>query len=294
MAALYHERAPLLTGQNSSRTGCGRVQAYATGLLDRLTEVGTAEWGFVLVAPFIGSFLGLLIRRLPEGSPIARGRSHCDACGATLGVRDLIPILSWLAVGGRCRYCRQPLGWFYPGVELAALAIALAAVLIDGVLIDGVLIDGGQGAWLDCLLGWWLLALGWIDLRSWLLPDALTLPLIIAGLAAAILFHPDQLTDRALGAALGYLSLMAIAALYRRLRGREGLGGGDAKLLAASGAWLGAAALPQVILLAALSALAAAAGLRLAGVRLGFHSALPFGPFLAFATWVLWLAGPIG
>ena len=284
MAALYHERAPLLTRQNRSRTGCGRVQAYATGLLDRLTEVGTAEWSLVLVAPFIGSFLGLLIRRLPEGSPIARGRSHCDACGATLGVRDLMPILSWLAVGGRCRYCRQPLGWFYPGVELAALAIALASMLIDG----------GQGAWLDCLLGWWLLALGWIDLRSWLLPDALTLPLIIAGLAAAILFHPDQLTDRALGAALGYLSLMAIAALYRRLRGREGLGGGDAKLLAASGAWLGAAALPQVILLAALSALATAAGLRLAGVRLGFHSALPFGPFLAFATWVLWLAGPIG
>lgn len=284
MAALYHERAPLLTRQNSSRTGCGRVQVYATGFIDRLTEVGTAEWGFVLVAPFIGSFLGLLIQRLPEGSPIARGRSHCDACGATLGVRDLMPILSWLAVGGRCRYCRQPLGWFYPGVELAALAIALASMLIDG----------GQGAWLDCLLGWWLLALGWIDLRSWLLPDALTLPLIIAGLAAAILFNPDQLTDRALGAAVGYLSLMAIAALYRRLRGREGLGGGDAKLLAASGAWLGAAALPQVILLAALSALAAAAGLRLAGVRLGFHSALPFGPFLAFATWVLWLAGPIG
>jgi leader peptidase (prepilin peptidase)/N-methyltransferase len=253
-------------------------------LLDRLTEVGTAEWSLLLIAPFIGSFLGLLIRRLPEGSPIARGRSRCDACGATLRVRDLVPILSWLAAAGRCRYCNQPLGWFYPGVELAALAIALTAVLIDG----------GQGAWLDCLLGWWLIALGWIDLRCWLLPDALTLPLIIAGLAAAVLFKPDQLTDRALGAALGYFSLMAIAALYRRLRGREGLGGGDAKLLAASGAWLGAAALPQVILLAALSALAAAAGLRLAGVRLGFHSALPFGPFLALATWILWLFGPVG
>ena len=289
MAALYHERGPLLTGQNSSRTGCGRVQAYATGLLDRLTEVGTAEWSLVLVAPFIGSFLGLLIRRLPEGSPIVRGRSHCDACGATLRVRDLMPILSWLAAAGRCRYCRQPLSWFYPGVELAALAIALADVLIDGGLIDGRV-----GVWLDCLLGWWLLALGWIDLRSWLLPDALTLPLIIAGLAAAFLFNPDQLTDRALGAALGYFSLMAIAALYRRLRGREGLGGGDAKLLAASGAWLGAAALPQVILLAALSALAAVACLRLARVRLSIYSALPFGPFLALATWILWLFGPVG
>jgi leader peptidase (prepilin peptidase)/N-methyltransferase len=270
------------------------VQAYGTEFLDRLTEIVTAEWSLVLVAPFIGSFLGLLIQRLPEGSPIARGRSRCDACGATLRVRDLVPILSWLMVGARCRYCNQPLGWFYPGVELAALAIALAAVLIHSVPIDGVPIDGGQGAWLDCLLGWWLLALGWIDLRRWLLPDALTLPLIIAGLAAAFLFNPDLLTERALGAALGYLSLMAIAALYRALRGREGLGGGDAKLLAASGAWLGAAALPQVILLAALSALAAAACLRLAGVRLGIHSALPFGPFLALATWVLWLLSALG
>jgi leader peptidase (prepilin peptidase)/N-methyltransferase len=259
------------------------VQAYGTEFLDRLTEIVTAEWSLVLVAPFIGSFLGLLIQRLPEGSPIARGRSRCDACDATLRVRDLVPILSWLMVGARCRYCNQPLGWFYPGVELAALAVALAAVLLDG----------GQRAWLDCLLGWWLLALGWIDLRRWLLPDALTLPLFIAGLAAAFLFSPDLLTERALGAALGYLSLTAIAALYRALRGREGLGGGDAKLLAASGAWLGAPALPQVILFAALSALAAAVCLRLAGVRLGIHSALPFGPFLALATWVLWLLGPL-
>ena len=259
------------------------MQAHWTELLDRLTEAGATEWSLVLVAPFIGSFLGLLIRRLPEGSPIARGRSRCDACGATLRVRDLVPILSWLVAGARCRYCRQPLGWFYPGIELAALAVAVLAVLIDG----------GQRAWLDCLLGWWLLALGWIDLRCWLLLDALTLPLIIAGLAAAFLFDPDQLTDRALGAALGYLSLTAIATLYRALRGREGLGGGDAKLLAASGAWLGAAALPQVILLAALSALAAAGCMRLTGVRLGIHSAMPFGPFLALATWVLWLLGPL-
>jgi leader peptidase (prepilin peptidase)/N-methyltransferase len=154
-----------------------------------------------------------------------------------------------------------------------------------------VLIDGGQGAWLDCFLGWWLLTLGWIDSRCWLLPDVLTLPLVIAGLAAAALFDPDQLADRALGAALGYLSLLAVAALYRRLRGRDGLGRGDAKLLAASGAWLGASALPQVILFAALSALAAAGCLWFAGMRLRAHSALPFGPFLALATWLLWLFG---
>ena len=200
------------------------MQGNGTQLLGWTAEARAAEWSLVLIAPFIGSFLGLLIRRLPEGSTIVRGRSRCDACGATLRVRDLVPIVSWLIVGARCRYCNQPLGWFYPGVEVAALAIALASVLIDGGLADGGLIDGGQGAWLDCVLGWWLLALAWIDLRSWLLPDSLTVPLIIGGLAAALLFNPDQLTERALGAALGYLSLMAIAALYRALRGRQGAG----------------------------------------------------------------------
>jgi leader peptidase (prepilin peptidase)/N-methyltransferase len=260
------------------------VEGYGTELLARMGEAAASEWSLVLASPFIGSFLGVLIQRLPDGAPIARDRSRCDACGAPLRVRDLVPLFSWLVAGGRCRYCEQPLGWFYPAVELAALAIAVVSVLIDA----------GQRAWLDCILGWWLLALGWIDLRCWLLPDALTLPLIIAGLAASFIFDPDQLVNRALGAALGYVSLMTIAALYRALRGREGLGGGDAKLLAASGAWLGAAALPQVILLAALSALAAAGSLRLAGIRLGIHSALPFGPFLALATWVLWLFSPIG
>lgn len=259
------------------------MQGLAAELFDRVAEASAADWSLVIASPAIGSFLGVLIRRLPEGLPFIRGRSRCEACGTALRARDLVPLLSWLAARGRCRYCGQPTGWFYPGVELAALGIALAALLIDG----------GQRVWLDCLFGWWLLTLGWTDLRSWLLPDVLTLPLIIAGLVAAFVFDPDQLTQRALGAALGYLSLAAVAALYRTLRGREGLGGGDAKLLAASGAWLGATALPEVILLAALAALAIAALLRAAGIRLGRHSAMPFGTFLALATWGLWLFGPL-
>ena len=197
-------------------------------------------------------------------------------------MRDLIPLFSWFAQKGQCRYCGRPLGWFYPGIELAALAVAVNALLVDG-----------EGAWLDCILGWWLLTLGWIDLRCWLLPDILTLPLLLVGLAAAAAFDPEQLTQRALGAALGYSSLLAVAAVYRKLRGREGLGRGDAKLLAASGAWVGAAALPQLILIGAVSALVAAACVRFAGVRLSAHSALPFGPFLALATWVLWLSNSI-
>jgi leader peptidase (prepilin peptidase) / N-methyltransferase len=253
------------------------------GLLDGMAGAGATGWGPLLAAPFAGSFLGVVVRRLPEARPIAWVRSRCEYCAAALHARDLVPLCSWLATGGRCRYCGHPLGWFYPGIELAALAVALAAWAVDG----------GDETWLDCLFGWWLLALSWIDIRRWLLPDALTLPLVIAGLAAAAAFDPGQLTVRALGAALGYLGLRAVALVYRVLRGREGLGHGDAKLLAASGAWVGAMALPQVVLGAAVSALIAAAGLRLAGVPIRAGSALPFGPFLAFATWLVWLFGPV-
>ena len=245
----------------------------------RATGPDAAAWLAVLASPFVGSFLGVLIRRLPEGRPIAWERSRCEDCGAVLGVADLVPLFSWLAQRGRCRFCKVRLGWFYPGVELAALAIAIIAAIVDS----------GTDTWLDCALGWWLLALGWIDARHWLLPDALTLPLVIAGLGAALAFDPGGLTDRALGAAIGYLALRAVAFLYRKFRGRDGLGEGDAKLLAAAGAWVGASGLPQVVLIAALAGLVAAAGARLAGVRLNASSALPFGPFLALTTWLVWL-----
>jgi leader peptidase (prepilin peptidase) / N-methyltransferase len=247
--------------------------------LDHLASAIAGGWGLVAVAPFIGSFLGVLVRRLPEGRPVLGGRSHCESCGTVLHARDLVPFASWLAARCRCRFCGQSLGWFYPGIELAATAVALAAVAANG----------GPQTWLDCLLGWWLLALGWIDLRCWLLPDALTLPLVVAGLGAEACLNPAGLTACAVGAMLGYLGLRLVGWGYRMLRSREGIGQGDAKLLAASGAWLGAAALPQVILLAASTALIVALGLRLAGIRLGARSALPFGPFLAFATWLLWL-----
>ena len=244
---------------------------------------GASGWALLLAAPIVGSFLGVLIRRLPEGRPIVWARSACEGCGAVLAVRDLVPLASWARSRGRCRHCGRALGWFYPAVELAAAAVALIALAVDD----------GETAWLDCLLGWWLLALAWIDARRWILPDALTLPLILAGLFAALVFDPDALAERALGAVLGYLALRLIGWAYLRLRGREGLGEGDAKLLAAGGAWLGALVLPQIILVAALSALLAAAALRLSGRRIRAQTALPFGPFLALAIWALWLFGPL-
>lgn len=249
----------------------------------RIDNLGAEGWGLLIAAPAVGSFVGLLIRRLPDGRPIVWSRSTCESCGTVLTPRDLVPLISWIIARRRCRRCDARLGWFYPAVEIAALVVALIALALDGT----------PRALLDCLFGWWLLTLAWIDLRRWLLPDLLTLPLIVAGLAEAAALDPDTVLDRALGAALGYSALQAIAGIYRALRQREGLGQGDAKLLAAAGAWVGAAALPQVILMAALAALIAAAALRLGGVRLHAHSALPFGPFLALATWTIWLGGPI-
>jgi leader peptidase (prepilin peptidase)/N-methyltransferase len=252
--------------------------------VDRLADPAALRWSAVVVSPAVGSFLGVLIRRLPEARPVAWTRSGCEECAAALHPRDLVPLLSWLMLRRRCRYCGARLSWFYPAVEIAALAIALAAAGVDR----------GVATWLDCILGWWLLALAWIDLRHWLLPDVLTLPLVVAGLAGALLFDPGGLTDRALGAVLGYVAFRLVAYAYRKVRGRDGLGAGDAKLLAAAGAWVGTSGLPQVILFAALAGLVAAACLRLAGVRLGAASALPFGPFLALAAWLVWLLPALG
>ncbi len=248
----------------------------------QIADADLAAVMLLVLAPVIGSFLGVVVRRLPEGRAIAWSRSHCEECQAMLRIRDLVPIVSWLAARGRCRYCGAKLGLFYPLIEIMALLIALISLALDGF----------PRVWLDCLLGWWLLALSWIDLRHWLLPDLLTLPLVVLGLLAAAVLDPGALLDRTLGAALGYLAMRAVALVYRAIRRREGLGGGDAKLLSAAGAWVGASALPQVILVASLAALAAAAVLHLRGARLNAQSALPFGPFIGLAMWAVWLSLP--
>jgi leader peptidase (prepilin peptidase) / N-methyltransferase len=237
----------------------------------------------LLVAPFVGSFLGVVVERLPEARPIGLARSSCDHCGATLGARDLVPLLSWLARGGRCGCGKIRLSAFYPGIELAALAVAVSATLV----LSGWLL------WASLALGWTLLALAAIDLRHYLLPDALTLPLIAAGLAGAWLIEPARLGDHALGAAAGFIGFAVIAWLYRRLREREGLGRGDAKLLGAGGAWLGWQALPSVVALAAVVALAVALAGTLLGAKLGATTRIAFGPYLALAIWLVWLYGPL-
>lgn len=239
-------------------------------------------WAPVIAAPFVGSTVGVLVRRLPAGRPVAMARSGCEGCGHRLGPFELVPLLSFLALRGRCRACRAPIGAFHPAVELAAIVVAAWAVWVGG--------DPGQ-VWAGCVLGWALLAAGWIDLLHMRLPDAITLPLVPAGLAACLALRPEAVLDHAVGAAIGYAALRGVAIGYRRLRGRDGLGAGDAKLFAASGAWLGWEALPTVLLGAVLAGLMVALLLRLSGRAIGRGTAIPFGPGLALATWLVWLYG---
>jgi len=238
----------------------------------------------LLLSPFIGSFLGVVIRRLPLGRPIALARSACEGCGRVLPPRDLIPLLSFFLLRGRCRFCRAGIARFHVGIELAAIAVAAWAMLADA---------GTGSLWANCVLGWALLTLAWIDWDHRRLPDALTLPLVVLGLLATWWLDPDSATDHAVATALGYLAFRGMALAYRMLRGREGLGHGDAKLLAASGAWVGLAGLPTVVLGAALIALAATLVQRLAR-RTAADTPIPFGPYLALATWLVRLYGGLG
>jgi len=234
-------------------------------------------------APFVGSFLGLLIERLPAGETVVLGRSRCRKCEAALGPLDLVPLLSWVAGGGRCRHCRAALGWFYPGIELAALGVALWSIVVAP----------GWLAWATAGLGWTLLALAVIDQRHMILPDVLSLPLIPAGLAVAALTPMGDLNHHMAGIIAGAASLGAIAWIYQRVRGREGLGLGDVKLFAAAGAWVGWQGLASVLLIGAAAGLAAACIAAPAKGVPGAREPVAFGPYLALGLWMTWLYGPV-
>lgn len=177
------------------------------------------------------------------------------------------------------------------GIPLDQRAIALggAALLVVGWAAS---VDTDPWRLLPgAVLGWSLLALGWIDWHTLRLPDALTLPLMGVGLAVAFWDSPAALYASVVGALAGYTVLVLVGIGYRLVRGRDGLGRGDAKLLAAGGAWLGWAALPWVMLFAAVLGLALALLHRARGMQLTRETALPFGPPLALAIWLIWLYG---
>ncbi len=226
----------------------------------------------------------MLVARLPAGRPLAWDRSACDHCGRKLGPFDLVPVASFLAARGHCRYCGAAITPLYLALEFGALGIAIwAATVAEGWVL-----------WASCALGWVLLALAVIDWRDGLLPDVLTLPLIPFGLAIAYLEDPASLWSHAIGALAGYLCFAAIRFLYRRLRGRDGLGLGDVKLLAAAGAFVSWEGLPSVVLIAAIAGLIVVLGSTAFGRKIALDQRLPFGPALCLGLWLVWLYGPLG
>lgn len=226
----------------------------------------------ILSAPAVGSFIGVLADRLPRGEDVVTARSRCRACGVRLGLRDLVPLASFVMLRGRCRTCGAAIPPLLLHAELLATGAAVLAVLAGG----GALQVGLSALWL-----WLLIALCLSDLRWFRLPDPLTFALVPAGFALA----PEGLVAAALGAVLGAGSFALLRRGYARFRGREGLGPGDVKLMAGLGAYAGPWDLPLMVLMAALIGIAMAL-LTPGGLR--GDRALPFGAALCAAGAVLW------
>ena len=252
----------------------------------------------------VGSFLNVVILRLParllhgwqrdarevlglapdaaEPPPgIVRQPSHCPKCKHTLAARDNIPLVSWLLLRGRCRYCKAAVSVQYPLVELLGCVASAVVAWKFGPTWQAVA---------ALLFTWTLIAAAGIDLRTQLLPDQLTLPLLWLGLLVALV--PLFAGPRAAleGAAIGYLALWSVYWIFKLLTGKEGMGYGDFKLLAALGAGMGPLALLPIVLLSSLiGAIVGIIALRARGEDRS--TPIPFGPFIAAAGWVWFVAG---
>lgn len=236
--------------------------------------------GLGLLGAVFGSFIATVAIRWPEGRSAGKGRSECDVCTKTLRAHELVPILSYFAQRGKCRACGARIGPSHLITELLGLAIGISA---------GLAAPDWHGA-AGALFGWLLLTLAAIDLRAFWLPNGLTAALAATGLIAGM----GSLSERATGGLAGFAALWIVAAAYRRLRGREGLGGGDPKLFGAIGCWLGWSALPMVLLGASVLGLAFVLALRLAGNRMTGTDRMPFGALLAPAAFAMWIAATTG
>jgi leader peptidase (prepilin peptidase)/N-methyltransferase len=238
-----------------------------------------AAYGLVL-----GSFLNVVVHRVPRQMSLLKPRSHCPACGQLIRWYDNIPVLSWLLLRGRCRHCGARISVRYPAVELASALLLAAVVARFGLTVPGAA---------AVVLGALLLALALIDLEHFLLPDVLTLPGIAAGLCFSLAGGLVRPVDAVIGAVVGAALPYAVIVLYRLVRGVEGMGQGDVKLLAMIGAFLGwQGALLTLCVGACVGALVGIA-LVLAG-RGKADTELPFGTFLsAAALLVLFARAPL-
>lgn len=249
-------------------------------MIDALPPVLVWSVGLGVLGAIIGSFIAALVVRWPDGRSVLRGRSACDACGHVLRAGDLVPLLSAVALRGRCRDCGARIGAVHWRIELAGLAIGAAA---------GAMVHGPE-AIAGAMFGWLLLALAALDIVAFWLPDRLTGLLAVAGVVAGAGGIAPAIEDRAIGGVAGFVALWLVATVYWRVRGREGMGGGDPKLFGAIGLWIGWRMLPAVLMLAALVGLGVVLVARLRGRPMPRDTALPFGALLAVAAYPAWLA----
>ncbi|MFM5345139.1 prepilin peptidase [Aeromonas veronii] len=258
-----------------------------------------------LFSLMIGSFLNVVIHRLPimlerewqaeyrsyfvpdeeatapERYNLMVPRSACPHCGHAITALENIPLLSWLWLKGRCRDCQAPISARYPLVELLTALLSVAVAMV---------ITPGWGTLAALLLTWVLVSLTFIDLDKMLLPDQLTLPLLWGGLLFNLAGGFVPLADAVIGAMAGYLVLWSLYWAFKLLTGKEGMGYGDFKLLAALGAWLGWQALPIILLLSSL--VGAVIGISLIALQKHHQGKpIPFGPYLAIAGWIALLWG---
>ncbi|MEP7183029.1 MAG: A24 family peptidase [Betaproteobacteria bacterium] len=258
----------------------------------------------LIIGLCVGSFLNVVIHRLPRmlergwevqcaelrgEQPVAAPtynlvvpRSACPACGHRIAARENVPVVSWVFLRGKCSVCNAAISARYPIVEILGGALAAYAIWRFGASTKGLT---------ACLLLWTLLALTFIDVDTQLLPDDLTLPLIWAGLLVNLWGTFVPLASAVIGAVGGYLSLWAVYWLFKLIRGKEGMGYGDFKLLAALGAWMGWTMLPLIVLLS--SVVGAIVGIALIAFKGRDHNVpLAFGPYLAVAGMIALFWGP--
>ncbi len=234
-----------------------------------------------LLSSMIGSFLNVCIHRIPSGQSVAFPASHCPHCETPIRPWDNIPILSYVFLRGRCRQCKAPISARYPLVEAVTGLAGVAILVAFGPSPHALLMFAFLCA---------LIVITFIDFDLQIIPDVISLPGIVVGLAASFLPGNPDWIGSSLGVLLGGGILWGIAEGYFRLTGREGMGGGDVKLLAMIGAFLGWRAIPITLMVASLSGTALGLAMMLQRGE-GRQMAIPFGPFLAAGAVVALFVG---
>ncbi|MDY0211473.1 MAG: prepilin peptidase [Desulfuromonadaceae bacterium] len=229
----------------------------------------------------VGSFLNVCIYRIPLRQSIVFPASHCPACNSALRWYHNIPVLSFLVLRRQCGFCHKPISWRYPAVELLNALLYLAVFHVSAFSMTSLVLFLFVSS---------LIVITFIDIDHRIIPDVISLPGVIVGFAASFVLPWVSWQDSILGALLGGGSLFAVAYLYALFTGKEGMGGGDIKLLAMVGAFLGYKAILPVIFFSSLMGTAVGVPLMLIK-RADGRLAIPFGPFIASASLVYLFAG---